>query len=543
MINRIVNLEPQGGRFGLGLIQAEADIDPQAWFLTCHFVDDMVMPGTLMYECCAHTLRVFLQRLGWVTEKSGVYYEPVAGVESTLKCRGPVTPRTRKVIYEIEISKIGYKPEPYAIADAHMYADGHRIVYFKDMSLQMTGVTRNEIESVWKINQGQSSTKTAESKRPAIFDRSHMLEFAEGQPSLAFGERYNSFDKDRFIARLPRPPYLFIDRITKAEPKPWILTPDGWIEAEFDIDPNAWYFRADRNPAAPLSILLEIALQPCGWLAAYMGSALRSQKDLKFRNLGGNATIHNEVLPDAGTLAIKTCLTNVSEAADMIIEYFDFEVRAQTREIYTGNAYFGFFTHDALIQQEGIRDAVKEVYAPASEEILPGVAHEFADIVPLQPQDTASDQTPALAMPAKAIRMIDRIETFIPDGGPMGLGFIRATKVVDPQEWFFRAHFYQDPVCPGSLGIESFIQMLKFIAHQRWPHLIENHRFGLLTAESHVWTYRGQILPQNRLITAEAVINELQDNPTPRIKADGYLQVDGLYIYKMENFGVTLVPL
>jgi 3-hydroxymyristoyl/3-hydroxydecanoyl-(acyl carrier protein) dehydratase len=63
----------------LGLIRAEADIHPDDWFLTCHFVDDMVMPGTLMYECCAHTLRVFLQRMGWVTDKAGVCYEPVIG--------------------------------------------------------------------------------------------------------------------------------------------------------------------------------------------------------------------------------------------------------------------------------------------------------------------------------------------------------------------------------------------------------------------------------------------------------------------------------
>jgi len=40
----------------------------------------MVMPGTLMYECCLHTLRVFLLRLGWVTEDDGAVWEPVPGV-------------------------------------------------------------------------------------------------------------------------------------------------------------------------------------------------------------------------------------------------------------------------------------------------------------------------------------------------------------------------------------------------------------------------------------------------------------------------------
>jgi len=542
LIDRVVNLDPAGGRFGIGSIQAEADIHPDDWFLTCHFVDDMVMPGTLMYECCAHTLRVFLQRIGWATEKPGVFYEPVSGVEATLKCRGPVTPTTRKVLYEIEIKEIGYRPQPYVIADAYMYADGRCIVYFRDMSMQMSGLTRDEIESFWQRRGVPLPAKSSVSPKAALFDRSHMLEFADGRPSKAFGHRYEPFDTRRFIARLPRPPYLLIDRVLSAEPEPWVLKPDGWIEAECDVDPDAWYFRAERTPAMPISILLEIALQPCGWLAAYMGSALRSQKDLRFRNLGGTACLHAEVLPDAGSLTIRARLTNASEAADMIIEHFDFEVHRQHQKIYTGNTYFGFFTQEALAQQEGIREAARQAYQPTLAEIEPGLVHEFVGAAPLYPQDPKSDPAPALAMPAGALRMIDRIETFNPAGGPQGLGFIRATKAVNPEEWFFKAHFCQDPVCPGSLGIESFIQVLKFAALKRWPHLENSHRFALWTGADHTWIYRGQILPGNKLISIEAVITNIEDDPTPCILADGYLKVDDLYIYQMKNFGIKLVP-
>jgi 3-hydroxymyristoyl/3-hydroxydecanoyl-(acyl carrier protein) dehydratase len=147
-----------------------------------------------------------------------------------------------------------------------------------------------------------------------------------------------------------------------------------------------------------------------------------------------------------------------------------------------------------------------------------------------------------LALPAKAIRMIDRIEAYIPGGGPAGLGFIRGTKTVDPAEWFFKAHFYQDPVCPGSLGIESFIQLLKYIAIERWPQFKNSHRFSLLTGVKHTWIYRGQILPENKLVMVEAVVTAIQDEPVPYIQADGYLKVDGLYIYQMENFGIKIIP-
>ncbi len=369
-----------------------------------------------------------------------------------------------------------------------------------------------------------------------------MLEFAEGRPSKAFGVQYEPYDRQRFIARLPRPPYLLIDRIVNAEPEPWVLQPDGWIEAECDVAPNAWYFKAERTPAVPISILLEIALQPCGWLAAYMGSALRSQNDLRFRNLGGSATLLAEVLPDAGTLTIRARLTNASEAADMIIEHYDFEVNRRGHRIYAGSTYFGFFTHEALAQQAGIRDAVNQAYAAAPEDMRASMTQEFIDRAPLHPEDQTVDAAPALALPAKAIRMIDRIEAYIPTGGPAGLGFVRGVKAVDPAEWFFKAHFYRDPVCPGSLGIESFIQLLKFVALKRWPQFKNSHRFGLLTGVKHTWIYRGQIIPQNKRVTVEAAITKIQDEPVPAIQADGFLKVDGLPIYKMENFGIKLIP-
>ena len=79
----------------------------------------------------------------------------------------------------------------------------------------------------------------------------------------------------------------------------------GEIVAEYDVPLDEWYFSSERQAAMPFAILLEIALQPCGWLAAYLGSALTSKEDLSFRNLGGKAVYLEPVLADAGTLSIK----------------------------------------------------------------------------------------------------------------------------------------------------------------------------------------------------------------------------------------------
>ncbi len=532
LIDRILNLDPKGGRYGMGLIRAEADIHPDDWFLTCHFKDDMVMPGTLMYECCAHTLRVFSQRMGWITDKPGVYYEPVVGVESMLKCRGPVTPDTKHVIYEVEIKEIGYNPEPFIIADAHMFGDERRIVMFKNMSLKISGITREEIELV--------------RKKKTVFDYDSILAFSTGKPSEAFGEPYKVFDEQRIIARLPGPPYLFIDKITDIEPEQWALKPDGWIEAEYKVPQDEWYFKANRMPAMPFCILLEIALQPCGWLAAYVGSALKSKTDLKFRNLGGTAVLHHQVLPDSKTLRMRTRMTKVAEAGDMIIEDFDIQILQSDKLIYEGNTNFGFFTKKALAQQVGIIDASERAYKPDANELKKSVSHVFADIPPLTPYDpetaaASSLSEPFLTMPSKALLLIDEIETYIRDGGTKGLGFIRGIKRVDPNEWFFKAHFYQDPVCPGSLGIESFIQLIKFMAIDRWSNLTKTHTFEITTNKPHKWIYRGQVVPENKKIEIEAMVTKIDNKPIPTIQADGFLKVDGLYIYEMKDFGIRLI--
>ncbi len=150
LIHRVETLDPSGGPARLGMIRAAADIHPGDWFMACHFIDDRVMPGTLMYECCLHTLRIFMMRLGWIGRRGEVAFEPVPGVANRLRCRGQVTESTRMAAFEITIKARGYRPEPYAIADAMIIADGKPIVSVTDLALQLSGTSRSELERLWK---------------------------------------------------------------------------------------------------------------------------------------------------------------------------------------------------------------------------------------------------------------------------------------------------------------------------------------------------------------------------------------------------------
>ncbi len=390
---------------------------------------------------------------------------------------------------------------------------------------------------------GKDSAGKEAGEKSVLFDRKKLLAYAVGKPSEAFGDKYKVFDSDRIIARLPGPPYFFMDCVTKADHKAWELKSGGWIEAEYRVPADEWYFRANRSDNMPFCVLLEIALQPCGWLAAYAGSALRNEKQLKFRNLGGKAILYKEVKRGFGTLTMRTRMTKVSEAAGMIIEDFDLEILHDGDMLYKGVTNFGFFTNETMEQQVGIRNPETIVYRPTEAEMGRAVAMDFPKEAPLTPDDTNADPFKPASMPSKALLMVDGVECYIPDGGPHGLGYVRGYKTVDVDEWFFKAHFYQDPVCPGSLGIESFIQLMKFAALERFKPLADTHRLDFVTGTEHQWLYRGQVIPRNKKVEVTALITAVADGENPVITADGYLTVDGLLIYQMKNFSLRMTAI
>ncbi len=519
LVHRVLELTPGGGRFGLGKIVAEADIHPDDWFITCHFVDDRVMPGTLMFECCLHTLRIYLMRMGWVAEADSAYWEPRPGVTGKLKCRGQVLETTKKVTYEVNIKELGYGPQPYAIADARMYADGKAIVDIGSMSIQLQGQTREGLEALWGNVRNNDGTP-----RPAIYTYEQILAFSSGKPSEAFGARYAIFDpgQPRKIARLPRPPYQFLDRVVAVTGTPFVLEAGPTVEAQYDIPADEWYFGANRQNDMPFAVLLEIALQPCGWLAAYCGSALTSEIDLKFRNLGGKAIQHQAVTTATGTITVKVKMTAVSNSGGMIIQHYHMAVHGTTGCLYEGTTYFGFFSQAALADQVGIREAVR--YQPTAQDI--------AASAPV----TYPAETP---FPDDQWRMLDQVTIYAPEGGTTGLGFIQGTLKVRPDTWFFEAHFFEDPVCPGSLGLESFLQLLKYFAVQRWDADASTHFETIAVGEEHEWIYRGQIIPTDNEVTVEAVITGIDDDRR-LIHADGFLIVDGRVIYQMKKFSLRV---
>jgi len=526
LVDRIVELDPAGGRYGLGRITGEADIAPDDWFLTCHFSDDPVMPGTLMYECCLHTLRVYLLRLGWIlpaeAAPADLHVAPIVGATSKLRCRGQVTPTTKKVRYRIDIKEIGYDPEPYVLADASMFVDDLHAIEMEGMSLRYAGVDGAAIERFW------------EERRHPAFGRDHVLAFAAGRPSDAFGARYAPFDEGKRLARLPRPPFSFVDEIRATAGRRWHLDRGAAAEARFHLAPDAWYFAGGGSGEMPYAVLLEAALQPCGWLAAYGGAALRSEKELFFRNLEGEAVQHLPVRPGDGALVTRCTLDSVSEAGGMILLAYRFATSSDRGLVFEGTTRFGFFPEASLAQQAGLGlDPATLARPTAALQPLPRAA-------PLRPEEAGRTGDPAQAivpapppgtgLPAGCWQMLDEVALDLESGRALGVLH------VDPDAWFFHAHFFGDPVMPGSLGVEAFLQLVQRWIHARFPGA--QGRVVPATGAAHRWTYRGQVRPGARRVE---VIAHVTAQEGTAVRADGWLLCDGQPIYAMRGYALRLV--
>jgi 3-hydroxymyristoyl/3-hydroxydecanoyl-(acyl carrier protein) dehydratase len=141
-------------------------------------------------------------------------------------------------------------------------------------------------------------------------------------------------------------------------------------------------------------------------------------------------------------------------------------------------------------------------------------------------------------------RMIDRIEGAWPEGGAAGLGQLRAVKDADPGEWFFRAHFFQDPVQPGSLGLEATLQTAQFhMLQQGMDAGIVAPRFeSIVLDREHRWKYRGQVLPHHCQVHTTLEVTDCgRDARGACALADASLWVDGQRIYDARGPGVRIV--
>ena len=587
----VTDMDPAGGPLGRGYLRAEAAVTPGDWFFDGHFKNDPCMPGTLMFEGGLQAMEFYLAALGFTVDRDGWRFEPVPGEPCLVRCRHQVSPASRTIVYEVFVSALSADPCPTLYADVLGTVDGVKAFHARRAAVRLVpdwpldhwrqlgpprvqpsgglvplptlgglvGLGKDGPEDAAKdVAEDTGAEDTAAEDtgdaraggavrdgRPVLVngirqDYAALLACAWGRPTQAFGAGYARFDGPRGLPHLPGPPYHFMTRIVAAEGPLAGLQPGSAATADYDVPADVWYFEQNGAPTMPFCVLMEVALQPCGWLATYVGSVLSSEAELRFRNLDGTGTVRREVPRGTAGLRTRVELRDISRLGDMIIESFGATCTmlggpAGGEVAFEMETVFGFFPPAALASQVGLPP-------PAGGRAgLAGPGDYRVDLRARPPRYFAG---PA-RLPGPMLLMLDRITGYWPEAGQAGLGRLRAEKDVEPGEWFFRAHFFQDPVMPGSLGIEAMTQLLQWYLIERGTaaNLADPGFEPVMTGHPLTWRYRGQVRPTDRRLTIELEITGLGEDERGRhATADGWLWVDGQCIYHVSDLGLRVVP-
>jgi len=121
MFDRIIEITADGGSDGKGHIVAELDINPDLWFFDCHFQGDPVMPGCLGLDAMWQLVGFYL---GW----RGNPGKGRALGCGEVKFTGEILPDSKKVVYELNITRLIERKLIMGIANGKVSVDG-KVIY------------------------------------------------------------------------------------------------------------------------------------------------------------------------------------------------------------------------------------------------------------------------------------------------------------------------------------------------------------------------------------------------------------------------------
>ena len=542
MIDRVTTVDPMGGAWGLGLIIGEKFLDPDHWYFPCHFKDDQVMAGSLMAEGCGQILQFYLLYLGLHTYTNDARFQPISGLPQVVRCRGQVTPTSATLIYRMEVKDIGMNPQPYAICDVEIILNCKTVVHFQNLGLQLS--EKNPVE-INQVHQPFAASAPRKLSHSVLLNEAQVHEFCLGDVSKCFGPEYAIYDSGKISSsRMPNTHLNFVHRVVEIQGERHKLKKGSSITTEYDVPTYPWYYRQNAAEAIPYSILMEIGLQPCGFLSAYLGSTLiYPDQSLYFRNLDGKGRILKDLDIRGKTVTNTATLISSTSVQGIILQSFNFKVSCENETFYEGFAAFGHFSPQALANQVGLDQG---------QYILPWIETENTQnqtvlAINLEAPESRTryyqfnGEKPHYRLSKHQLDLLHEVK-IVEHGGRYQRGYIYAKKTVKPSDWYFRCHFYRDPVMPGSLGIEAMVQAMQVYAleldlgkHFQSPY------FTALLDHSVVWKYRGQIPHDYAEMQVEIHISKLDISADQVVLiGDASLWKPDLRIYEVKDLAICL---
>jgi 3-hydroxymyristoyl/3-hydroxydecanoyl-(acyl carrier protein) dehydratase len=338
------------------------------------------------------------------------------------------------------------------------------------------------------------------------------------------GQEYSVY-AGRRSPRIPNGELLLMSRIMSIRGLKGDFDRTSAIAAEYDVPADAWYFEGEPGGQLPYSVCIEVALQPCGVLSAYLGTPLRSPKvDYYFRNLDGEAVLQRRLDARGKTVRARAELLKTIFYGATIIQHFSFELTCDGEVFFEGKSSFGYFSAEAMAGQVGL-DGGKTV--------LPWLIGSGQESRIVSIPGTRLEA----GLPKGKLRLIDGV---VIDGGAgeHREGYVYASRRNLPEDWFYACHFREDPVMPGSLGIEAIFQAMKVFARQQSN---STAAAGLVTGQKMNWSYRGQVLQRHRQMQLEVHFKKSRrTGNTTHFSGDASLWADDARIYEVRNLAIAV---
>lgn len=368
--------------------------------------------------------------------------------------------------------------------------------------------------------------------RPALFDSRQLDEFGVGRLSRCLGPAFAKYD-DRLIPRIPNGDLKMMSRIPAILGTPGNFSAPAEVTAEYDVPANAWYFHEQGYPAIPYALLMEIALQPCGFLSAYLDTyALVTDERFYFRNLDGRARLLVQMDTRGKTLTTHARLLNSATGGGTVVQKYAFSVSCQGVTLFAGESSFGYFSAESMANQLGV---------DGGRPVAPWFAVEGAGRR-VERLDTRRWRFSVPGLPAGRMHFLDEVSV-MQKGGRYGNGYLYAARPVDPRDWFYPCHFYQDPVMPGSLGVEAVLEAMRAYALSeglgdglRRPHFAPPAGDRPMN-----WRYRGQITPRHKKMELEVHLKGVERSSSGIVlTGDASVWVDSLRIYEIIDASIGM---
>ncbi|OQY45373.1 MAG: hypothetical protein B6242_10460 [Anaerolineaceae bacterium 4572_78] len=540
MVDRITQLDFHGGPWGLGMMIAEKDIAPDDWYFPCHFMDDAVLAGSLMAEGCLQMMQAYMLSIGLQHATKDARFQPIPNLKQIVRCRGQVIPTYDTMEYRLEVKEIGLDPNPYSIANVDIIFENKIVVRFENLGVQLVEKERVRSQELGVRSQEQQRLLYHEvvaqwTPRHALYTEEQLIEFSEGSIVKCFGSEYQIYETKR-CPRTPNGDLQLISRIVELNAERYNFKSKSSLVSEYDVPVNPWYCEQNNYPMPPYSILMEMALQPCGFLSAYLGSTLPyPDEDFYFRNLDGTGELLREMDIRGKTVSNKVTFISSTFFSGIILQKYEFELSCDGQAFYKGVTTFGYFTKEALKNQVGLDGGN---YKSPYHETATGKRYTI---------NLLSQETPPLQICGvevwfpKQLDFLDKV-IVMPNGGKFGKGYVFAESMIDPEAWFFKAHFYLDPVMPGSLGVEAILQALQAYALQQdLGQQMNSPRFGHVENHTTVWKYRGQISHERHQMYLEVHIKEINQTPDMiTIIGEASLWKKGMRIYEVKDIAICI---